>query len=573
MKKRLFSLFLCILMIVTVCTAFTSCSEEGNEADDRVIRPMTITLAMITDEETTPEGIQLVQDAINKTTEKTYNTHVVLQLYTEKEYNTEIAKKIQGRLYDQENNITKISMGSDTDVVLNEYGREITVYPEPYENQIDIFMISDGTKFIEYYRQGALEDVSSTFTTSTAALLSKYVSPDVLKYGKIGEGQYGIPSSSFYGEHEYLLINKELFDKYNYDIDSVSADLTSIEDYLVDLAKYEHDNGVIPLYNVNEMGLESLTGGPSVVSSYIPEGAYIDPDTSYTPGNILAIEQVRKYITTVHNFASINGDYPTFTRNVDFTKKFGAAYLKGSSLIPQEYEKDYYVLKFRGPVVETSEVYSSMFGVSPFSTDTDRCMEIVTLINTNESIRNILQYGIENVHYTRDEDTGIVTRIKNPKDGVNYSMDMYKTGNLFLVWPNSEMSETEIMYSANKWALAKQASIDAFFSPNVGFKLNYDTVDYLAEKPDVITVKEDIEQLALLYEELWVKIAEYNDYVNLNTGDPEPDFSSYLDYLSKWLTSNPYVTYAQSSRASDVYNIAKQYRNWYSLAVVPDPAE
>ena len=564
MKKRLFGLFLCMIMIVAV---FTSCNNSGNVQTEDLTVPMTVTLTMITDEETTDAGRQMVQDAINRITEKSLNTHVVLQLYTENQYYAAVEAKLKAREEDEKAGIQRISMGKADDIVLNQYGREITVYPTPYPNQIDIFLLKNGTQLIEYYQQGYLSDIGSALASDGVAnLLNKYISADVLNYGKIGEIQYAVPGNSLYsGEYEYLLINKELFDKYNYDIDEVTDELSSIEDYLVDLAKYEKD--VLPLYNINYLGLESATGRPSVVGTYIPEDAVLNEETMFAPSNIISIDNVRKALTTVNAFASINGDYPIFTDDVDFDKTFGAAYIKGSSATPAEYTDDYYVVDVKGPRLTTEDIYGSMFAVSSFTTDADRCMEIVNLINTDSTVRNLLQYGVENAQYTVDDDTGIVSKIANPKDDAYYSMNMYKTGNMFLLMPNDEMTERELLYSANNWALAKQTAADAFRSPNVGFALKFETVDDLEESYAQygIMLEEDIERLELLYDELWTKMAEYDVYVDTATG-VDTTFSGYLDYLSRWVSGNKYVSYANSV-------ISKQYRDWYNLVVYPDGLE
>lgn len=560
-------------MIVSVCAMFTSCNTDGNIATESAIKPMTITLAMITNEETTDEGIAVVEEAINLITERNLNTHIDLMLYTEDEYKVEIQKRLYARMAETEAGITKSSMGKDTDVVLNDYGREVTVFPEPYENQIDIFMVADYNELIEYYQNGMVADLSDAFVAGTgnSVLLNKYISADLMKFGKINDVQYAIPSNSLFGEFEYLLINKEIFDELQYDIDEVT-DLNSIGQYLIDIAESEKYEGVVPLYNINEMGLESLTGRPSVVANYIPEGSVISADTAFSPSNILQLESVRATLTTIHNFASINGDYPIYTEEVDFEQSFGAAYLKGDSTIPEQYGDKYYVVRHKGPVAETSEVYSSMFCVSEYSTEPMRCMEIITLISTNEEFRNLLCYGVENKTYTIDEDTGIVSRIKTPIEGTNvvYSMDVYKTGNLFLAWPNTDMSETELAYAANNWALAKDAAREAHYSPNIGFALKYDTVDgYNKDAYNGLTVAEACVELELLYDELWVKLREYGTAVDTATGD-DAEFAGFLNTLEKWLANNEYVIFGTSNKQSDVYTFNKQYRNWYDNMLYPD---
>ncbi len=557
--------------------ALTACGGGGNVAQSSTFVPMTITLTLMTNEETTPEGVQAVQDAINNVTERTFNTHIVLQLYSEEEYTSVVQEKLAARAADKEAGVTRSSAGKDSDVIVNEYGREITVYPDPYPNQIDIFLVGDYNELFTYYQNEQIADLSEAFNSSSgnAVLLNKYTSQSLMNLGKINDTQYAIPSNSLYGEYEYLLINKELFLKYNYDIDLVT-DLNSIGQYLVDLANYEKD--VIPLYNINEMGLESLTGRPSVVASYITEGAVIDEETAFAPSNILMLEDIRTILTTINSFASINGDYPIYTKTVDFDKKFGAAYITGTSELPEEYEDEYYVVRHRGPIAETSEVYASMFAVSSYTSEVDRCTEIINMINTNPEIRNMLLYGVENVTYTRDEN-GMVTRVSTPVEDENgnntgayytYSMDMYKTGNLFLVWQNTDMTEEELLYSANDWELAKNASREAHFSPNIGFSLKYDTVNtYNPEIQNGITVKEAALQLELLYDELWVKMREFGSAVDTSTGDIA-DIGAFLTTIERWLTNNQYVIYGVSNRTTDVYAFNKQYRDWYTNKVYPD---
>ena len=139
MKRRLLSLLLCALLIVPSVFMLASCNKQGFIADINPIRPMTVTIAMITDGSTTDAAVQAAQDALNKITENTYNTHVVLKLFTEDEYEEAVKAMVIARLEDEHNGKTLSSIGSSEMTEVNEFGRPMTVYPEPYENQIDIF--------------------------------------------------------------------------------------------------------------------------------------------------------------------------------------------------------------------------------------------------------------------------------------------------------------------------------------------------------------------------------------------------------------------------------------------------
>lgn len=75
------------------------------------------------------------------------------------------------------------------------------------------------------------------------------------------------------------------------------------------------------------------------------------------------------------------------------------------------------------------DVYNgSALAISAGCTRPNRAMEIVYAINQDETLRNLLQYGVANVNYTLSEgDT--VTRITS--QGNSYFMNPYYTGNIF----------------------------------------------------------------------------------------------------------------------------------------------
>ena len=126
------------------------------------------------------------------------------------------------------------------------------------------------------------------------------------------------------------------------------------------------------------------------------------------------------------------------------------------------------------------------------------------------------------------------------------------------------------MYSANNWELAKNASREAHFSPNIGFSLKYDTKNtYDPSIQNGITVEEASLQLELLYEELWVKMREFGSVVDTSTGEiAEPN--AFFNSLERWLSDNIYVIYGLSNRNNDVYAFNKQYREWYNNMLYPD---
>ncbi len=94
-------------------------------------------------------------------------------------------------------------------------------------------------------------------------------------------------------------------------------------------------------------------------------------------------------------------------------------------------EDDGYVCNIlQYPTVDEEEVYSSAFAVvNQKGVDTERVFEIIYAFNTDEELRNLLQYGVEGIHYTSERDnSGNITNVTRKDD---YLMDLLYTGDIF----------------------------------------------------------------------------------------------------------------------------------------------
>jgi hypothetical protein len=103
-------------------------------------------------------------------------------------------------------------------------------------------------------------------------------------------------------------------------------------------------------------------------------------------------------------------------------------------------------------------------------------MDVITLINTDSTARNILQYGVEGEDYIIDEN-GILSRKKNILNnegeiishGTYYMMDIKKTGNCFIAHPEEGKP-------ADYWEDAKKQNNAAVIDPLLGFDFNLQLV-------------------------------------------------------------------------------------------------
>ena len=590
MKHKL-SVLPVLFALLALVFVFTACGSDGNVQSEGVIKPRTITFYSITDEATTDEAIQRVQDELNKITESLYKVHVVLKLYPEAEYEEVLKQAIianeDGAVFKDAEVVPDDSL--TTDIGETEQTDEV-VYAEALDNQLDIFLIPEGSaKFdsyalkylqtIGYDEGGVLADLSSYLTEgSTGYVLNQYIPKKVLDFCRGDSADatsplYGLPSNRYYGDAEYMLINKDLFEAYNYDA-SIITDMFSVQSFLVDLAadcgpgkKLEN---TVPLYNTPDMGVVSFTGSNSAVAQYIAPTAHVS-NGSYTPMNVLAIPNVQKTLAFVNNVHAAGGIMPRVTDNVDFSASFGAAFVRGNESVYDVYGDDYYIILTGIPYAQGNDVYKGVYAVSKYAEIngyTDRCVEVLTCLNTNAQFRNLLAYGIENINYIIDEETGYVSYVdaskysedtdddeKGPEVDMTYKMDITTTGNMFLLMQNEEMTEEELILSANNWKYAVLTNNHSIVSPYAKFK-------FTAYTTGAPSTAETVKELEVLYDEIWTWVAEYEAYADPSTGEKMNTFSEYVLILQKQLDKNIYVQTATDQLIPT--SIAGQYTNWYA---------
>ena len=555
MKKRLLSLVLCIAMLLPTLVFFTSCgSEEPDKTGE--IPPMTIVIAMMTDEKTNEKGIAAAEKVLNRIAESNLNTHIELKLYTEEEYYAKLEEALLARSEAKINGDKSTSIGSVDDVTFDEEkNREVTAYPKPYKDQIDIFYVDSKVK-LEQYRNWPEEGYTfadfekdpvntPTFSLVTvleeamlkesAPLLTKYLSAGLLNAGKVyvqGVGeQCAIPSNAIYDEAEYMLVDKKYFNESAYNIDEIT-NLQSLENFMMDFVeKYPN---VQPVYNLGSMGFVSLTGKNSIISQFVSstatsESVGLEPKTLLGAGTFKSLlVSMNKYLskTLVTDDPVTGSNIPTDRLN---NGSFAVGYVTANPYEIEAYKENYYVIESNKAQINEKQACGNMFAVSEFTSDVNRCLEVINMIQTNKEFHNALVYGAENVTYTVNQTTGLINRTK--QGDTIYLMDYNRTGNLFITEPNSEMSALELEYAENDWALAKAAARHAMFSPYIGFNLQVLAAETDTNKtnPTNLPTQAEIDFLEKLYGELMDVVFDYDEAIDPET--QEPLYATYVMFL------------------------------------------
>lgn len=485
MKKRLISLMLAVLTLFSVMLTSCSSSSDGDDAisdvtDEASRYTTTLNMYVVTEKETTAEATAAVAEQINKLTKAKFKTQLNIYFYTEDVYYNVIdekIEKIEAEVAAEEEERKRLkaeqkaakargetiatttveeTKETEEETVLNEWGLSELKYPEESSRQIDIIFFSGYDRYLDYIDRDVLSRLDDELSSSSKKL-KDYINPVFLDAAKINGSTYAIPNNHVIGEYTYLLINKELAEKYSYDTDDMT-DLYFCMEFVEDVAKYETDVtpvcGKLELTNVKYMSLDhdtlDFTGERSVMAAYVGPRAGYGSRISYR--NMFATTQITNQLIAIQTFK----DKGYIKENADPSKPFGIAVMKGTGELADIYGEDYEMVVLENPMADEETLYAGMFGVTSYTKDLSRSMEIITYLNTNAELRNLFQYGIENVNYVINED-GTLSRLNN-----TYMMDINKTGNAFVAYPEEDMS-------ANAWEAAKQQNIDARLDPMHGF--------------------------------------------------------------------------------------------------------
>lgn len=574
MKKRFVSMALSLLMLLTAI-ATSACEDDSAEdtlgLEGDTAKAMTISIWGIKGKGTTDEAIAAVEAAMSKITQVQFNTAIELNLYTEKEYKDALIERmdtIQAQIDAEKaeadarkqaekeakkrgEEITKVETTETTadtaeETILDEYGLPTTLYPEVEEDQLDIFLVTDFDMLKELQEREVLSSLDEQLSGS-CKILKQYVHPTIVSAGKVGGKTVCIPNQQLVGEYTYMLVNKELFDKYYWDIDTVST-LSDVYDFIVDVKREEPEYqplvGDVSPININYF---SLNGERTVFGNMLGvdkvSGDSFEPMFLFSSTNWK--RHIRLYKQLDHAGCIPTEKYTTFTPET----KFGVGIMKGTEVDLAAYAEDYHAIVLQVPQGTAENIYNGMFAVSTYTKNLARSMEVLTYLNTNAELRNLFGYGIEDVHYTVGED-GVVDVISN-----DYNMKLEYTGNCFMAYvPEGQ--------PADYWDIAKRHNIELVLSPYFQFKITEDMFD--EDMMELYRIIRDFSEefyAALDKTTNADEVEECIDYYWELCDDDEAKDGKYNGKLKLWVEQTPL---AENDKEDPPMTIGKLYKDWFN---------
>ena len=383
-------------------------------------------------------------------------------------------------------------------VETEEEEEDIELYPEATPDQVDILFIGSYDKYMEYVDKAWLSAIDSQLKSGVAKKLTSYVYPAFLSAAKTDTGYYAVPNNTIVGEYTTLLVNKAICDKYS-DISQIT-DLYSALHLVEDVAKYE--TGIDPVLwnsykgytNVHFWSVDYVSDSDGYETFEItPDkfcvlGATYNPDYSsklaitpnyYSFGNVLKEESFVNQLVALKTL-EVNNYYGA----ENSTNEFAIGIIKGSGQDIEAYSDEYYSVILEYPVATQEDLFKSMFAVSSFTSNVDRCMEIITHLNTNLQFRNLLQYGIKGTNYELS-DSECASRTPDNL----YVMDVFKTGNMFMAYPDADAGMNQ-----NVWKNAKAQDLEVVANPTIGFELKNEDLPDLKNIDVVNQASREVEE-------------------------------------------------------------------------------
>ncbi|REJ12409.1 MAG: sugar ABC transporter substrate-binding protein [Paenibacillaceae bacterium] len=393
---------------------------------------------------------------------------------------------------------------------------------------------------------GHVDNVTKGAFVELDGLLEKYgqgilesIDPFLLEGARVKGKLYAVPTNKEIAASWGVLVRKDLADKYNMDFSNVKT-LADLEPFLQIIKENEPD--VTPLFQSSTQTLVGYVNGydnfgdPGVPGS-VKFGS-TDPTLKYLIEEPEYLENLR-LLRSWYLKGYINEDAPTSTLQANETARTGRVFMWPESLKPGKDKEMESTIGFPltqieivPPYITTADTTNSMIGISRTSKDPERAMMVLNLLHTDKELLNLLDWGIEGVHYVKVP--GNDNMIKLP-DGVDPSKRAYNHGSQWM-FGNQFLSYLWENEAPDKWEQFRKFNESAEPSLSLGFTF------------DPSNVKAELAVLNNIRDEFTAA---------LETGSVDPD-EVLPKYIEKAKEAGAYKVLQEKQRQLDEFLAAKK---------------
>ncbi|GMQ64574.1 ABC transporter substrate-binding protein [Vallitalea maricola] len=311
-----------------------------------------------------------------------------------------------------------------------------------------------------------LNDLIDTYAPKTKELLH----PALFEGPKVNNELYALPTNKEIASARGLFFRKDLVDKYNFDISKIKSmdDFEPILEPMLEVIK-ENEPGIYPYY-CNGMGLPQFNNLNDAVGStlgvYNPRTGKIEYGEEQ-PEHMAMLKLAYKW----NNKGYINEDAITAQESVP---NMFATYMNYKPGKDAEMSTQLGVELIGIPIgkikTTTEDVTGSMIAISRTSKNPERCMMFLELLNTDKFLNNLLNFGIEDVHYVKVKENVI-----DFPEGVTAQTSRYYPSSQWM-FQNQFLNYLRVQEAEDKWEQFKAFNEAAEQSPLLGFSFDSSSV-------------------------------------------------------------------------------------------------
>jgi putative aldouronate transport system substrate-binding protein len=336
------------------------------------------------------------------------------------------------------------------------------------------------------------------------------MNPLLLSGTQVNGKNYAIPVEKELAQQFGVLLNKDLVDKYKFDISTIKS-LADLGPMLQTIK--ENEPGVTPMWGGKNN--VSLIPFEAIGNSAVPGAIKIDGSTTVvnqweTP----EMQQMLQLMNDWNKKGYFQKD-PATQKDAGPSNKAGTTFAQWQQLTPgkdavisQQWGHTMVQIELTAPYTASGDLSGAMTAISRTSKNPERAMMLINLMHTDVELINTFVYGVEGKHYMKASDNVI----KLP-DGVEAGKTGYAPGNNYQ-FGNQFLNYLWDTENSQKWDQYKAFNESASPSKIVGF--TYDAEPVKNEEAAIANI--------------------YNAYIDgLSTGvmDYEKDLPEFIDKMKK----------------------------------------
>jgi len=298
--------------------------------------------------------------------------------------------------------------------------------------------------------------------------------PAFLEGAKINGKNYGVPTNKELASAGGIIYNKKIADELGLDLSGVKtpADITPIL-----AAVKEKRPDLTPMFSIGGMFNSHFFGNYDFLGDGTIPGAILKDVESTTVQPVEEMDRYKEYLAIARDWFEkgyINKDAATTQLSTADAWKAGSVFMTIDPMKPGKADEVANAAGLQGQLeqivltnktVATSETAGSMLGISSTSEDPERAMMFINLLHTNKEINNMLNFGIEGTHFTRNGE--IISATDKTGDYNPGSAWMFGSQFLNYVWDSED---------PEKWDKFREFNQNAIVSPGLGFVFDSEPV-------------------------------------------------------------------------------------------------